>query len=382
MEFTNIPSISVNDFADTYVVPMAIEEGQTLGLFGAPGSGKTHIIRSVKQVLATYYNLPIEQVGFYEFHASTRDEVETHGFALPVKRTSPTDPLRVEFAMSPVAVEIQKQVDAGCTVGILFIDEVTQCGEAMQKALRDVIDPETRELGGWKIPDTWLVLVAGNRVADGAGSTRLLSHFSNAMARFNVVDDVDGWIENFAVQQVDKPLHPLMIGLAKAMGDDLFVKEMPIEDVQVCTFRSFTRAARLLYRLGPDVPVMTHASKTMMQSLMGFDATEIAFNWLATWDRLPTAGDIQANPETALLPEETDLQFAACQIAVASVTDAETADKALQYVTRCKPDLAISSGAHLLKRVQKLPDNVIMTGENAVKFISKYGDILPLTEGV
>lgn len=345
---------------------------QPVLILGSPGLAKTQFCRSeVPGIYASVIDVPADEVGYIEFNAGQRDHVEVSGLGLP--RRTEAGRWETEFSRSPLLCMIEA---TGKQYGVLCIDEVTQCGQEMQKVLRPLFDADTRTMGGDPMPEGWIVIATGNRLADKSGSTRVLSHLANACLRFELKFDFDAW-RDWAVSQ---DLHPMMIACVEAHHEvGLFVDSVPAEDIQFCTPRSFSRTAvHMSQMLLPDgTPRLDSLARKLTESAVGPGAAEVIFNWLEMFDKVPSAKDIQRDPENALLPEQTNLQYAASNVALGSAVDSETADMALRYLVRLRPDLQISTASALLRKSARQGWPVV--GPTASQFIAKYAELLPLT---
>jgi hypothetical protein len=374
MHHSNLPLITADQIIHD-LAPYLLANRQSAVILSAPGLGKTSTMRQLPAVMADHFDVDPDEVAYVEFHAADRDPVEINGLALPKKDGNAPSGISTAYSRSPLLDEL---LATGKQYITLVVDEITQASPDMQKALRHLVESDTRMLGGEKLDALGievLVILAGNRLADKAGSARLLSHFSNAVMRFEMRFDIDSWVGWAEGQNIN----PLLIGCARAQHENgLFVDAVPAEDVQFCTPRTFSKLNEVLapVTMRSGAVAMTPWVKTMCEAWIGSEATDMVVNYLALHDKLPSKQDILSQPESALLPDDTSIQFAAAQLALSVATDADTADAALKYVLRMRTDLTVSFGAALLRKSHR--EGFLLTGPTASQFVAKHYDLLPL----
>ena len=354
------------------LVPVMATTHQPLMILGGPGNAKTQSIRQSRFALAAHHDVSINDVGFVEFPAADRDPFEINGLSVPSKTEDGT--LTTKFTRSPV---LQLILDTGCEYGVLFIDEITQASTDMLKSLRHAIDVDTRKLGVEKIPDGWIVMMAGNRLADKSGASRVLSHFANATMRREMDVPVTSWVK----WAEKNGIHPMLVSCAQAEDEnDLFVKAVPAEDAQFCTYRTYAHCDPFVkLNATPDGLVdVTPELRSQLSSWVGEAAADTMVNHFALYHKLPRKHEIMSDPETCTLPDDAPSQYAAMQLALSIAEDEQSTETALRYVMRARPDLQISTGAALLRKSHR--QGFLLTGPLAVQFVTKYADVLPLTE--
>ena len=367
-----LTQVTVSELRDILRVTLSTDAQPAL-LLGAPGTAKSAFCRTVPALLAEVRGLDPADVGLLEFNCGQRDAVEVNGLGLPAK-----DPdggrWRTEFSLSALICAIRA---TGKDHGVLILDELTQSGADMQKSLRAALDSDTRTSGGDKLPEGWVIIATGNRLSDKSGSQRALSHLANAVLRFEMVFEFQAYRDWAA----DQGMHPLLIACVEASHTrGLFADAVPAEDVQFCTPRSFSRAAVNLTAMAAQADGIipdTLMARKLVEATIGRAATDMVFDFIALHDKVPTAADIQRDPAGSLLPSETDLQYIASNVALASAACSETADKALQYITRLRPDMQIGSGAALLRKSAR--EGWTCVGPTAAAFVAEFADVLPLT---
>ena len=359
------------------IVPLVLASGnqQPVGLIGPVGVGKTQYFKGwFRDMYAEHVGLASDQIGFIQERVANRDSAEIAGVALPSKDADGN--LRTTFTIAPLVTKIR---DTGKEYGIILIDELMQATADVQKVLADLLDPAERTVGGWAIPDGWIVCFTGNRTADKSGATRMLSHLLNRCAVFELQFDVKGWADWAA----DNGVNPLAIDCAMAYADDGFFADcVPTEDGPFCTPRSLVRAAQHLTAFADSAEFDGMTIPSYVESLLaaniGDRAAGMLTRHIAMADQVPTAAEIFADPTGANVPDATGYQLLAANRAINCASDADTGEAALAYITRLRPDLQVSLGSKLLRTSAR--QGWVLTSSVAVAFIQKFHDLLPLAQ--
>ena len=226
----------------------------------------------------------------------------------------------------------------------------------MQKVLGDALDPVEHSIGGWPLPSGWIVVGTGNRTKDKSGANRLLAHLLDRVLMFELQFDIHSWSEWAYANDV----HPLIIECAKAYEDQgFFADSVPSSDEQYCSPRSLTRASDHL---------------TAFLKIKGQDA--YLNSTIRSLVAAPTEREIQRNPESAIVPDQTGHQMIAGNNAITSAIDGDTVGQAFKYILRLRTDLQVSLGVRLLKVAGK---NGWVSNEPLVnQFLAKHHDLITL----
>lgn len=157
-------------------------------LWGPPGIGKSDLVKQIGKELGR----PV-----IDWRLATRNPVDLRGIPVPDKATMRA----IWYPPAELPYE-----DRDGKHGILFLDEVANAPREVQTAaLQLVLD---RKLDEYEVPAGWVVVAAGNRVVDRAGSYQMASSLCNrflhipicckmpelAMGKDTSIDvDVDDW---------------------------------------------------------------------------------------------------------------------------------------------------------------------------------------------
>ena len=359
------------------MAPVILNSAQRkpLVLVGMVGIAKTQWIKTTyRDMYAEHLGLSSDQVGLIQVRVANRDSAEIAGVALPYKTDD--GEMQTKFTKAPLVAEIEQ---TRLEHGILLIDEMPQSAADVQKVLADLLDPDERTLGGWPIPDGWIIAATGNRVADKSGATRLLSHLLNRCRVFELEFSVNQWAD----WARENGVNPLAVDAAVTYhGDGFFADSVPTEDGPFCTPRSLVHAASDLTAFmdtdafdGAYIPSHIEA---LIASSIGQRAAGMLSRHIAMADEVPQAEDIYNGPNDARVPDSTGYQLLAANRAINGAVNADMGEAALQYIVRLRPALQVSLGTKLLRASAK--NGWVLTSDVATAFIQKFHELIPLAD--
>lgn len=145
---------------------------RTVTITGAPGGGKTSIVRDVTKSLGLAY---------VERHLPT---MLVEDFGTPDING---DVLRYKM---PEWFPDARNPDTP-KAGVLCFDDRNQANADLQKVLANIC--QARTLHGVPMPDGWTVVNTGNRQSDRAGANRVLSHLSDRETELPLDTHLDDW---------------------------------------------------------------------------------------------------------------------------------------------------------------------------------------------
>lgn len=175
------------------------ESGRPLLIWGAPGIGKTSIVKS--------FGLENKEVPVIEVILSLMEPTDVVGLPgiLPdeknpeVKRSVNYLPKiwPIDNGDKEIIGENGKKTIVEGKGGIIFLDEINRAHPSVQAAMLKVIFD--REIAGanYKIPDKWLIVAAANRQEDEPGGSIKPMSFAlaNRFAQINLISDPSSWVE-------------------------------------------------------------------------------------------------------------------------------------------------------------------------------------------
>lgn len=322
---------------NTNTLTRQFNAGHTLCLRGAPGIAKT---QTVEQFCAK------QELGIVTEFTPAMDAPDAMGFLIPTK--SEAGPVAM-YSKPNWLRRIEEAIEAGFDSGILFLDEYLSADHLVQKAFAPLMS-EGR-IGEWKLPDGWVVWIAGNRTIDKAGANKMLSHIGGRMCVIDVTPDLDAW----TVWANKTGIHPMYVAFAQARPGVVFSTEPTKNpDEQRMSPRSLTYAHDFHVGANSDMELDTDPiTQGMVAGYIGDAATGELFGFLKTVEELPTIDEIIASPLTAKLPNSArlDAQFAAVQMCVYHV-DGDNIDPLFEYICRLNKELQASAAKQMIDKTK------------------------------
>ena len=249
-------------------------------LWGAPGVGKSDAARQIGADIG---------VKVIDIRTNIRDAVDFRGIPVPNVEKGTTDWL------PPSELP---QVERDGERGILFLDEINTCSpQVMAVCFGLVLD---RQVGEYKLPPGWVIIAAGNRVADRAAAQRMPTALSNRFAHHHVTPDVDAWA-NWANKN---DIAPELVAFIRLRRELLHVMPKNGEN-SFPTPRSWAQCSDYM-----DAP--QHMRLRLFASHVG-DAYAAEFD--AFIELYRSLGDLAAiikDPHNAKVPTEPSARYAVC----------------------------------------------------------------------
>lgn len=162
--------------------------------------------------------------------------------------------------------------DDPSTPSILFLDELTAASPHLQPTVYGLL--QERRVGLHRLPDSVMVVAAGNTVEDGAIAFEMGTALSDRLIHIHMKADPQDWLENYAGP---KGLAPAVTAFLRARPDLLDTTEDTLRrgDVIACTPRAWERASNILNAI-PD----RKARQAMIAGTLG-DAVASEFSVVA-----------------------------------------------------------------------------------------------------
>lgn len=137
-----------------YVVP--VKQQRPIAILGAPGVGKTEAVRQVAEEC---------KIGFVD--CSITHHTRQSAIGLPIivekggnaygKETYKT----TVYTLGEIIGRVQEAKDQGYLEGIIFLDEFNCASETLAPTMMQFL--QKKEFGAHKLPDGWIIVVAGNQ---------------------------------------------------------------------------------------------------------------------------------------------------------------------------------------------------------------------------
>ena len=337
----NAFTITADQLVD--VVPVFHRSRRTPLFVGRPGIAKTAFVREAAIDLSfqTHTNIAVR-----EMHLASMSEVDVRGYLIP-------NGDKAVFTQP----EFWSAVERSPGGGILFLDEFPQATHEVQKAVAPLI--LERRIGEYQLPDNWSVMLAGNGLDHGAGSNTLLSHIVNRVSIIEVkAPDPVVW----ATWAVKANLPPEVAAFSQIRPDVVFDSDIPTAaDTPYCTPRSLHAVADLanVFPGGIRAMVDSKLGMAMMQGCIGMGPTAELSALIRTTVSLPSYEQVLRSPESTEVPTKPDMQYAMIML-MACRAKVEHATPVLQYLTRFKPNLAVTGIVSLVRRDRQFASSPVM----------------------
>ena len=289
--------------------------------WGKPGIGKSDVVRQVAASLG---------YGLIDFRATLRDPVDLRGLPLVDAKTGTTRWL---------APNELPNADRDGDKGILFLDELPNAPPLMQASCFGLV--LDRQLGEYRLPEGWVPIAAGNRMADRSASQRMPSALKNRFAHFEVQADIDSWSDWANKAE----LNPLIIAFVRYRAE--LLHKMPEgDDNAFPTPRAWQSVSRCF-----DKSMAMHLRFSLVTGLVGPGPAAELEAFITSWTRLPPIQQIIDNPKSAMVPnmDEPGLMYAVSS-AIARKATRETFGNVLTYAARLPKEFEILTAVDAVRR--------------------------------
>jgi hypothetical protein len=131
---------------------------------------------------------------------------------------------------------------------ILFLDELTAAAPALQPTVYGLL--QERRVGRHRLPDSVMIVAAGNQVEDGAIAYDMGTALSDRLIHMIVRAAPEDWLKHYAIPA---GIHPSVAAFIRTRPDLLETTEDSLRRGQMiaCTPRSWTRVSRIMETI-PD----------------------------------------------------------------------------------------------------------------------------------
>jgi len=281
---------------------------RTVCVEGAPGGGKTSIIRQVAKDLG---------VAYIERHLPT-SLPEDFGIPYPDSSSS-----TFSFKLPEWFPVKGKAPDAG----ILCIDDRNQASPDLQKILANIC--QARNLHGVELPDGWQVVSTGNRQQDRAGSNRVLSHLRDR----ETVLELETHLDDFCAWAMENGVPTEAISFIRYRPDLLHDFD-PQKDISP-TPRSWVEG---VFNLIGAVP--SEAEFPVFAGAVGEGAAAEFTGFLRIFRKLPDPDSVLRNPTTAEVPTDPATLYAISG-ALANRAEKDVMPNLVKYLSRLPQEFSV-----------------------------------------
>lgn len=284
-----------------------------LRLNGPPGGGKTSVVRQAAEIIGRQRKIKCTAK---VVRLSEVEQPDVKGYGLP-----PADNVsssKMQFSLPFWAWDVATDGE----IGILFLDEFSQCADDLQKVAAQIL--LERSIGEYTLPPGVIVVAAGNRESDRSGVRKTMAFVQNRLMDINIEPNKDAtveWMERNGVS-------PSVISFVEAHPGVVLQDRVPEKPGPFCTPRSITM-------LGDLIGTTTMERFTeCAYGLIGEGAGAQFVAHLRVIESLPKYSEIVSDPKGAKLPgDRPDACYAIMQI-IAHNVSGETAKPAFEYLRR------------------------------------------------
>lgn len=204
--------------------------------------------------------------------------------------------------------------------GVLFLDEVPQAPVSNQNIAAQLVNE--RRVGPHHLPDGWVIVAAGNRTTDRAGTNSMPSHLKDRFMFLEIEADLDDTIAYYYSKRVDERICAFL----RFRPDWLHKFD---RDASACPSpRSWERVSSILsWGLDPICQIEAIAGQ------VGRPATADLQGFLRMFETAPNIDDLIANPEGAPLASDPAVMYAICA-ALSSRMNSKNASNIIRYIKR------------------------------------------------
>ncbi|MBF9047622.1 AAA domain-containing protein [Rhodobacterales bacterium LSUCC0031] len=191
-------------------------------LHGRPGVGKTEVVQTLARRIGAE---------LFDLRLTTIEPQDLRGLPYFDHEAAKTIWYRPE------------DLPDGDGPAILFLDELTAAAPALQPTVYGLL--QERRVGRHRLPDSVMVVAAGNRVEDGAIAYEMGSALSDRLIHMIVQADPEDWLTHYAIPA---GIHPIVAAFIRTRPDLLETSEESLRRGQMiaCTPRSWTRVSRIM----------------------------------------------------------------------------------------------------------------------------------------
>jgi hypothetical protein len=283
-------ALDLKDARDAqYVVPY---------LIGGAGLGKTTIVKDV----AASMNMQCSILSLAQYDAG-----ELGGWPVPSKDGNSMIRMRPDWMPTE-------------GTGVLFLDELPQAPTANQNIAAQIVNE--RRVGPHHLPAGWVIVAAGNRTSDRAGTNNMPSHLKDRLMFLEVEADLEDTIAYFYAKRIDERVCAFL----RFRPEWLHKFD---RDANACPSpRSWERVSSIMsWGLDPVNQLEALAGQ------VGRAATADFHGFIKLYTTVPDMDELIANPMGAMISQDPAVMYAICA-ALSAKMNAKNAGNVVKYLMR------------------------------------------------
>ncbi len=291
---------------------------RTTAIEGAPGGGKTTLVRDVTEALGLHY---------IEKHLPTM-LVEDFGIPVIGKET-------LTYQIPDWFPAKGSRYDDG-RGGVLCFDDRNQAPADIQKVLANIC--QARNLHSVPMADGWTVVSTGNRQSDRAGANRVLSHLSDRETTLEFDTNLDDW-SSWALTHGVKSEVVAFIRFRPGLLHDFDANRN-----KNSTPRGWAEGVSAVLGAVP-----AEAEYDCFKGAVGEGAAAEFVGFLKIYRKLPNPDAILLNPDSADVPSDPATLYALSG-AISSRISTSNVDRAVTYLTRMPAEFSVLAMSMAVRR--------------------------------
>jgi hypothetical protein len=204
--------------------------------------------------------------------------------------------------------------------GVLFLDELPQAPTANQNIAAQIVNE--RRVGPHHLPAGWVIVAAGNRTSDRAGTNNMPSHLKDRLMFLEVEADLEDTIAYFYSKRIDERVCAFL----RFRPEWLHKFD---RDANACPSpRSWERVSSIMsWGLDPVNQLEALAGQ------VGRAATADFHGFIKLYSTVPDMDELIANPMGAMISQDPAVMYAICA-ALSAKMNAKNAGNVVKYLMR------------------------------------------------
>lgn len=297
-------------------------EGIIPYIVGGPGLGKTTLVKDIAKEMGI--DCSILSLAQY-------DPGELGGWPVPGKDGQSMQRMRPDWMPTEGK-------------GVLFLDEVPQSPVACQNIAAQLTNE--RRVGPHHLPDGWVMVAAGNRTSDRAGTNTMPTHLRDRLTFLPVEADLEDTVAYFSSVGIDHRVRAFLRFRPEWLHK--FDK-----DVDACPSpRSWERASVII-----NLGMSPMATKLALDGQVGEPAAVDFMGYLRIAQQCPDIDGLLRDPEAAPVPSDPAIRFAVCA-ALSNRMSGANAGAIITYLNRLpNQELAVFTVKDAWNRDRELKKN-------------------------
>lgn len=316
-----------------------ISINRTTAIEGAPGGGKTTLVRAVTESLGLHY---------IERHLPT---MLVEDFGIPVIGG---DTLHYQIPDWFPAKGSKWDDGRG---GVLCFDDRNQAPADIQKVLANIC--QARNLHGVQIADNWTVVSTGNRQSDRAGANRVLSHLADRETTLVFETNLDDW----SAWALTNGVRPEVVAFIRFRPG--LLHDFDASRDKNSTPRGWVEGVSAVLGVVP-----AEAEYECFKGAVGEGAAAEFVGFIKIYRKLPNPDAILLNPDTADVPSDPATLYALSG-AIASRISTANIDRAVTYLSRCPAEFSVLAMSMAVRR-----DGTVTATKGFIDWSVKHQSVL------